>query len=262
MLAESREETRLLREEVEEYRAAPHLRPISPNGVRPLTLSAELSQLRTSGIHSRTESSPMVGTYVDRLGWSRMSTSSSTGPWDHQRKSSLAPSLSSSAAGEGPYSPGLGMGQVGEYAGAVQREEGTLSPTIPSGRESPRPMFRASPSGGLGYVVNGIPKKSQRPGLQRSYSVDKRRSYFVCSLASWYLSLLTSHRVQTPLLKIRPIWNPRTSTPDPAHQLHPELLISQLPKRVVNVVPWSWPVDRQCLPTNHPPNRHSVSVMV
>lgn len=92
----------------------------------------------------------------------------------------MAPSISSSAAGDGPYSPGLGMGQVGEYAGAVQREEGALSPTIPSGRESPRPMFRASPSGGLGYVVNGIPKKSQRPGLQRSYSVDRRRSYFVC----------------------------------------------------------------------------------
>ena len=194
MLAESREETRLLREEVEELRAAPHLRPISPNGVRPLTLSAELS--RTSGIHSRTESSPMVGTYVDRLGWSRMSTSSSTGPWDHQRKSSMAPSISSSAAGEGPYSPGLGMGQVGEYAGAVQREEGALSPTIPSGRESPRPMFRASPSGGLGYVVNGIPKKSQRPGLQRSYSVDRRRSYFVCLLSSRlsYHSPFTGHR--------------------------------------------------------------------
>jgi hypothetical protein len=179
MLAESREETRLLREEVEELRAAPS--SVHP---RQLALSAELSQSRHSALHSRTESSPMVGTYAERLGWSRMSTSSSTGPWDHQRKSSMAPSISSSAAGEGigPYSPGLGMGQVGEYTGAVQREDGALSPTIPSGRESPRPMFRASPSGGLGYVVNGIPKKSQRPGLQRSYSVDRRRSYFVSDL--------------------------------------------------------------------------------
>jgi len=92
----------------------------------------------------------------------------------------MAPSISSSAAGDTAYSPGLGMGQVGEYTGAVAREEGALSPTIPGGRESPRPGFRASPSGGLGYVVNGIPKKSQRPGLQRSYSVDRRRSYFVC----------------------------------------------------------------------------------
>jgi hypothetical protein len=175
MLAESREETRLLREEVEELRAAPSFSTTHP---RQLTLSTELHQSRSSAFHSRTESSPMVGTYVDRLGWSRMSTSSSNG-WDHQRKSSMAPSISSSAAGEGPYSPGLGIGQVGEYTGAVQREEGALSPTIPSGRESPRPMFRASPSGGLGYVVNGIPKKSQRPGLQRSYSVDRRRSYFV-----------------------------------------------------------------------------------
>jgi hypothetical protein len=179
MLAESREETRLLREEVEELRAAPSLSA----GPRPLALSVELSQSRSSALHSRTESSPMVGTYVDRLGWSRMSTSSSTGPWEHHRKTSMAPSISSSAAGEtnGPYSPGLGMGQVGEYTGAIQREDGALSPTIPSGRESPRPTFRASPSGGLGYVVNGIPKKSQRPGLQRSYSVDRRRSYFVRS---------------------------------------------------------------------------------
>jgi hypothetical protein len=175
MLAESREETRLLREEVEELRAAPSFSTTHP---RQLTLSTELHQSRSSAFHYRTESSPMVGTYVDRLGWSRMSTSSSNG-WDHQRKISMAPSISSSAAGEGPYSPGLGIGQVGEYTGAVQREEGALSPTIPSGRESPRPMFRASPSGGLGYVVNGIPKKSPRPGLQRSYSVDRRRSYFV-----------------------------------------------------------------------------------
>jgi hypothetical protein len=182
MLAESREETRLLREEVEELRSTQHSRSVSPNGPRQLALAAELSQSRSSALHSRTESSPMVGTYADRLGWSRMSTSSSiqTGGWEHQRKHSMAPSIASSAAGEGvAYSPGLGMGQVGEYAGAVQREDGALSPTVPSGRESPRPLFRASPSGGLGYVVNGIPKKSQRPGLQRSYSVDRRRSYFV-----------------------------------------------------------------------------------
>jgi hypothetical protein len=181
MLAESREETRLLREEVEELRSTQRSRSVSPGGPRQLALAAELSQSRNSAFHSRTESTPLVGSHADRLGWSRMSTSSSTqaGSWDHQRKHSMALSVASSVAGDGPYSPGLGMGQVGEYAGAVLREDGALSPTVPSGRESPRPLFRASPSGGLGYVVNGIPKKSQRPGLQRSYSVDRRRSYFV-----------------------------------------------------------------------------------
>lgn len=180
MLAESREETRLLREEVGELRMM-HPSPV-PGHSRPLALAAELSQSRNSAFHSRTESSPMVGTFAERLGWSRMSTSSSirSGGWDHGRQNSWVPSIASSTAGEGgPLSPGLGMGQVGEYAGQVQREEGIISPTAPSGRASPRPVFRASPSGALGYVVNGVPKKPQRPGPQRTYSVDQRRSYFV-----------------------------------------------------------------------------------
>lgn len=181
MLAESREETRLLREEVTELRMI-HPSPVTGHA-RPLALAAELSQSRN---HSRTESSPLVGTFAERLGWSRMSTSSSirSGGWEHGRQTSMVPSVASSTAGEGPLSPGLGMGQVGEYAGQVQREDGVISPTNPSGRESPRPVFRASPSGALGYVVNGVPKKAPRPGPQRTYSVDQRRSYFV-SVECW-----------------------------------------------------------------------------
>lgn len=180
MLAESREEARLLREEVTELRLI-HPSPI-PGHSRSLALAAELSQSRNSTSHSRTESSPMVGTFADRLGWSRMSASSSirSAGWEHGRQNSMVPSIASSTAGEGgQLSPGLGMGQVGEYAGQVQLEDGVISPTNPSGRESPRPVFRASPSGALGYVVNGVSKRPQRPGPQRTYSVDQRRSYFV-----------------------------------------------------------------------------------
>lgn len=184
MLAESREETRLLREEVEELRMI-HPSPV-PGHSRPLALAAELINTKFPAYHSRTESSPLVGTFAERLGWSRMSTSSSirSGGWDHGRQNSMAPSVTSSTAGDGgPISPGLGMGQVGEYTGYLQSEDGIISPANPSGRESPRPVFRASPSGALGYVVNGVPKKPQRPGPSRTYSVDHRRSYIV-SLAS------------------------------------------------------------------------------
>jgi hypothetical protein len=116
-----------------------------------------------------------------------LSTSSSirSGGWaaEHARQNSMVPSIASSTTGEGgPLSPGLGFGQVGEYGGEVQRDDGLISPTVTSGRESPRPGFRASPSGGLGYVVNGVPKRSQRPGPQRTYSVDRRKSYFVCQV--------------------------------------------------------------------------------
>lgn len=72
------------------------------------------------------------------------------------------------------------MGPVGEYGAVV---ETTLSPTA-DGRESPRPVFRTSPSGGIGYVLNGVPKSkvvlpkpparrahSDRPRPVRTYSV-------------------------------------------------------------------------------------------
>lgn len=182
MLAESREETRLLREEVDELRIlVPGKSPV-PGQQRQLALAMELAQSRS---HSRTESSPIVGTYAERLGWSRMSTSSSiqSGGYEHARQTSMVPSIASSTAADGrPLSPGLGVGVIGEYSGFVQREDGVISPTISNGRESPRPLFRASPSGGLGYVVNGVPKKPQRPGPQRTFSVDRRRSYFVSLL--------------------------------------------------------------------------------
>lgn len=220
MLAESREDARLLREEVEELRAIqPGPSPI-PGQTRQLALAAELSQSRSSAFHSRTESSPMVGSVADRLGWSRMSTSSSirSGGWDHARQNSMVPSIASSTGEGGPLSPGLGLGQVGEYGGKVHREDGVISPTIPSGRESPRLGFRASPSGGLGYVVNGIPKKSQRPGPQRTYSVDRRKSYFVSRFHIVTLRGAEYSRVRTPLPKIRPAQ--RAASQDLNRQLH------------------------------------------
>jgi hypothetical protein len=186
MLNESREEVRMLREEVEDLRSVVGVAPRSnsPGIVQSLALASELARGSTNMHHSRTESSPMVGTYAERLGWSRMSVSSNRGmsAWEHHRKHSVAHSITSTTTTEGFTSPGLGMGPVGEYTGVLVREDGTLSPPPPGGRESPKPTFRTSPSGGIAYVLNGMPKKAvqhQRPPVRRNYSVDKRRNQFV-----------------------------------------------------------------------------------
>lgn len=129
--------------------------------------------------HSRTESNPNVA--ADRS-WARMSmhVPSNRMSWDHQRKASLAPSFTSTSTGYEPPSPGLGMGPIGEYGGALVE---ALSPTG-DGRESPKPVLRTSPSGGIGYVLNGVPKNKvvlPKPPVRRTYSDRPRpiRTYSV-----------------------------------------------------------------------------------
>lgn len=202
MLVESREEVKLLRDEVDELRTVAGVMPrsASPGITQSLALAAELSRSTSNSYHSRTESSPMVGTYAERLAWSRMSVSSNKGisAWEHHRKSSTANSIASIST-DGLTSPGLGMGPIGEYGGILVRDEGALSPPLINGRESPKPVFRTSPSGGIAYVLNGVPKKAiqlQRPPARRTYSMDKRRSQFVSPSYLAKLPIARSHNVR------------------------------------------------------------------
>lgn len=197
LLAESRDEARALRDEIDELRAAgADLNRVSPAGFSRPRLASELSQ--GSIHHSRTESSPNVGTIRERQAWARMSVSSGghaaatasgggrTNPWDHQRRVSLAPSFASASTGTGDIvlSPGLGIGGVGEYGGSISSLNGggALSPTLVDGRDSPvASVLRTSPNGGIGYVLNGVPKKAPAPAaarpsasVRRTYSIDRR----------------------------------------------------------------------------------------
>lgn len=156
-------------------------------------LAAELSQSISLGGHARTESSPLVGNFPHRLGWSRMNINSSRGEsaWEHQRKASTAASVASSMT-DGLSSPGLGMGPIGEFGGALVREPGgSRSPPV-DGKESPKQVFRTSPSGGLAYVLNGMPKNKTilvRPPARRSVSgsrpISRIFSSGVESIAEW-----------------------------------------------------------------------------
>ncbi|WVQ69886.1 uncharacterized protein L199_008109 [Kwoniella botswanensis] len=205
-LAESRDESRMLKEEVEELRASiGSVGRMSPFERLPTRLASELGSGHSN--HSRTESSPVISLgHGERGSWNRMSVASSSrtggmSAWEHHRKMSMAASFtsnSSSTAADGALmSPGLGMGPIGEFGGVLLNEDGTtrigiLSP--PSGRESPK--FRTSPSGGIGYVLNGVPKTKPghqvRPSLARSFSANtdrrSRRSYAsqgVGPIAEW-----------------------------------------------------------------------------
>lgn len=183
LLSDSRLEVQALTEEVDELRAAVGVaRRESPDNALPRHLASEILQSK----HSRTESSPNVTAYRDRT-WARMSVQippSTRNVWDqHTRRLSTAPSIASTADGS-LQSPGLGMGPVGEYGGSLLRDEqGALSPPPVDGRQSPKPVFRTSPSGGIGYVLNGVPKNKNlpRPPVRRSISVRERsgRSFSV-----------------------------------------------------------------------------------
>jgi hypothetical protein len=209
LLAESRDEVRVLRDEVEELRSfASSLGRVSPAMLSHPHLAAEIMSASisssTSGTsrplsaaHVRTESSPMAssGTFTaaDRSQWTqyqqqqhhkRLSVSSSrfgsVVDYAHARKSSLAPSFASSSTTDGVTSPGLGYGSIGEYGGQLLREQGNgaMSPNSDaptSGRESPRLGLRSSTSGGIGYVLNGVPK-TKRPGVSRSISERPNRA--------------------------------------------------------------------------------------
>lgn len=191
MLADSREETRALRDEIDELRSVMGVAKRSPEGVR-RDLAGELCQSQDrANWHNRTESSPIIGTiFAEQQGWTRVNISNFRQPgvsaWEHHRRSSMAQSITSNSTAEGLTSPGLGMGPVGEFGGALVRDDtasGTLSPPPLDGRESPKPVFRTSPSGGIAYVLNGVPKSkiilakpparrhnAPRPSL-RSFSV-------------------------------------------------------------------------------------------
>nr|XP_019013690.1 uncharacterized protein I206_01761 [Kwoniella pini CBS 10737]OCF52471.1 hypothetical protein I206_01761 [Kwoniella pini CBS 10737] len=176
-LSDSRDESRALKEEVEELRSAiGTIGKTSPFGRLPTRLATELGSGHS--FHSRTESSPILS-----LGQMSMAASFT--------------SNSSSTAEGALMSPGLGMGPIGEFGGILLNEDGTrtgaLSPP-PNGRESPK--FRTSPSGGIGYVLNGVPKVKTghqvRPSLARSFSTNtdrrSRRSYAsqgVGPIAEW-----------------------------------------------------------------------------
>ncbi|WWD16113.1 hypothetical protein CI109_100538 [Kwoniella shandongensis] len=203
-LSESRDEVRTLREELDELRATiGGAGRRSPMGYLP-HLASELST--NQSLHSRTESSPVInwGHGGDRTGWQRMSMASSsrtggTSAWEHHRKTSMAPSFTSASTMDGVTSPGLGMGPIGEFGGILSTEEkegaraGALSPPLGEGRDSPKQMYRTSPSGGIGYVLNGVPKIRPghvRPSMGRSFSENKRgmrsfASQTVGSIAEW-----------------------------------------------------------------------------
>ena len=177
MLVDSRDEVRALRDEIDELRVVVGVTGrVSFNSSAQHHQASELSQS-----HSRTESSPIVGTSVERAGWARMSVviPSRTGglsQWEHYRRTSMAASLASISTADGLTSPGLGMGPVGEFGGALVKDENvTLSLTPMEGVESPQSMFRASPSGGIAYVLNGVPKSKVMPRapMRRSFSLDR-----------------------------------------------------------------------------------------
>ncbi|KAK8869623.1 hypothetical protein IAR55_000190 [Kwoniella newhampshirensis] len=199
-LSESRDQVRTLRDEVDELRATIGAAGrISPIGHLP-HLASELNSQHSS--HSRTESSPIMNWgHGDRMGWQRMSVASSsrtggTSAWEHHRKMSMAPSFASTSTTDGVTSPGLGMGPIGEFGGILSAEEigrpGALSPPLGDGKDSPKQMFRTTPSGGIGYVLNGVPKIRPghvRPSVGRSFS-DKRgmrsfASQTIGSIAEW-----------------------------------------------------------------------------
>ena len=210
LLAESRDEVRVLRDEVEELRSyTTSLGRVSPAMLNHQHLAAEIMSAsipsssssgtsRPPSAHVRTESSPMIssGTFtaVDRAQWAqyqhaqhqkRISVSSSrfgsVTDYAHARKSSLAPSFASTSTTDGVTSPGLGYGSIGEYGGQLLRDSqggGAMSPpqaVSSTGRESPRLAIRASTSGGIGYVLNGVPK-AKRPGVSRSISERPKRA--------------------------------------------------------------------------------------
>ncbi|WVF72006.1 hypothetical protein IAT40_006817 [Kwoniella sp. CBS 6097] len=204
-LAESRDEARVLKEEVEELRSViGTVGRMSPLDRMPPRLASELGS--NQSLHTRTESSPIFAWgpgHGERGSWQRMSVASSSrtggmSAWEHHRKMSMAASFTSTSTADGVTSPGLGIGPIGEFGGILLNEDGsrsgTLSPPPPEGRQSPK--FRTSPNGGIGYVINGVPKvrppSHVRPALARSFSTNTdrraRRSYAsqgVGPIAEW-----------------------------------------------------------------------------
>ena len=229
LLNDSRDEVRVLKEEIDELRAAVGVAGrISPDNLpSSRRLASEL--LRS---HSRTESSPNVGHAIERGSWARMSVHipSSTRVMEHVRKSSLAPSFTSSSSyNDNMPSPGLGLGPIGEYDGVLVSEGGGALSPPPDGRESPRPIFRSSPSGGIGYVLNGVPKSKTtlpRPPARRATSGDRPRPIRTYSVSSptctW---LIRSPTPSIPSLNGAPTTEriPRTRS----HPLDPSTLAQQ-----------------------------------
>ena len=168
LLAEAREEGRVLREELEQVHAGPSRGP-SP------TIPAGYSPLSTEMLESHTRravTSPMT----QPRSWGRMSMvgpSRTISAWEHHRRSSMTPSLMSSSTAERPSSPGLGLGPVHETLSELSETSRIISPTS-TGRNSPQFGVRGSAGVGIGYMRNGVPRRpSVRHAPGRSISVDR-----------------------------------------------------------------------------------------
>ena len=163
-LAETRDENRVYRTEIDDLRSvigvARRVSPEPPHSVG--DLASELSNTFARN-HARSSSIPYAHDYTDRTGFSRLSIGPGSAggvaeAWEKlNRRSSVAPSFRSFST-DGRSSPGLGLGHIGEYAGSVGVSEKDQIASPQSGRSSPRPIFRSSPSGGIGYVFHGVPK--------------------------------------------------------------------------------------------------------
>ena len=175
MATELREENQTLRDEVDDLRSAVGVvRRASPD---PTSQRASHHHLASeiSRSHTRVGSSPMLSGFVDRNQWARASIQipkSSRILLEHGQTPSMARHGALSVPGL-EASPGLGVGPVGEYGGQTLREEGSpsgMTPPMSDGRNSPKAVLKASPSGGIGYVFNGVPKGRYSSNLSRSSS--------------------------------------------------------------------------------------------
>lgn len=165
-LSQTLDENRALREELEELRSS---RP--PRSSRPLSM--EIRPLITSHRgHMRTGSIP--ATSSERTHARVSSAIVSEANWGHFRRTSVAPSFTSTSTTDGPSvtSPGNGY-EYSSFSSPMSRDDRPLGPDQ---RVSPSARHRSSVSspGGIPYISNGVAKiKGPRPLSLRSNS-DRR----------------------------------------------------------------------------------------
>ncbi|KAL7424217.1 hypothetical protein Q5752_001803 [Cryptotrichosporon argae] len=183
-LSESRDEARVLKDEVDELRSA-----LETANATTRPLASELGRAEDTGSASSFAERAALARLTAHARHNSVAAGVGSLPcglsaWEQHRRSSMAPSLASTGSvTDGLTSPGLGMGPIGEYGGRLDRE-GALSPPM-DGRSSP--SMRTSPSGGIPYHLNGVPKQRRPRPASRAYS-DRRssmRSFGVGSIAEW-----------------------------------------------------------------------------
>ena len=177
-LLELQEENRSSRQEIDDLRAVVGVtrrsspKPSSSAGAQHLAAEFAISQ-------SRADSSPVIDD-VDRSAWRRsvQIPGSTRALYEHARRMSTHSIASSRAATD---ISGLGMDHIPSYSSQINlndKPNRALSPNSEDDRQSPKAVLRSSPSGGIGYMVNGVPKgpgsHPRRPG-NRSLSLDRRR---------------------------------------------------------------------------------------